>query len=187
MPNILANTYSSTIKSVSDPKIFGKIFLDNLVSAAQSSTRKRQHWNIHLDYSDCCQRLFNAIEPESYLRPHYHDSSQGSELLIGISGHLKVVFFDSQGNIDRFVDLVSYSDQSVQAAAVEIPAFRYHTVISLSPGSILLEVKSGPFVPANSKNFAHWAPEECSETGYAYLKELVIRVSNFKNHSLDKT
>ena len=164
---------------------FSRKFFDKLSSEAESSERGRQHWNIHACFSESCQRFFNAIEPESYIRPHYHDSSQGSELLVGIRGHLKVVFFDSHGSISNIVDLMPGLNQSDYSAAVEIPAFSYHTVISFSPGSILLEVKNGPYVPSKAKKFAPWAPEESGDAGSDYLRELISRTNSFLNFHLD--
>ena len=55
-------------------KVFSSQYLDDLTSAAENNPRKRQHRNIHQDYSEYCQRLFNAIEPDSYIRPHRHAS-----------------------------------------------------------------------------------------------------------------
>jgi len=165
--------------SMQKAKIFDRKFLDELSLKALSSARKRQHWNVHVDCSDSCQRLFNAIEPESYLRPHYHDSSQGCELLVGIRGYLKVVVFDSHGNVTDFVDLIPGLNKSIHSAAIEIPVYCYHTVISYSPGSILLEVKNGPFLPSSAKNFAHWAPEEGGDAGSDYLKDLIVRINSF--------
>jgi cupin fold WbuC family metalloprotein len=51
-------------------KVFSVEGLDLLVTQAKNSPRLRQHKNIHLDYADPCQRLFNSIEPDSYIRPH---------------------------------------------------------------------------------------------------------------------
>lgn len=53
-------------------KVFSVECLDLLVTQAKNSPRLRQYSNIHLDYADPCQRLFNSIEPGSYIRPHCH-------------------------------------------------------------------------------------------------------------------
>jgi hypothetical protein len=41
--------------------------------------------------------------------------------------------------------------------------------------AVLLEVKSGPFNPLVAKEFAIWAPEECSDQGQEYLSDLKRR------------
>jgi hypothetical protein len=36
----------------------------------------------------------------------------------------------------------------------------WHTVIALESGSVVYEVKDGPYSPIDDKNFASWAPKE---------------------------
>jgi cupin fold WbuC family metalloprotein len=60
--------------------VFGSEYLDELSGLAKVSPRLRQHRNIHTSYDDPCQRLFNAIEPESYIRPHRHAADPRDEL-----------------------------------------------------------------------------------------------------------
>ncbi|NTU50093.1 MAG: cupin fold metalloprotein, WbuC family, partial [Desulfobulbaceae bacterium] len=51
-------------------KVFSADYLDHLTLEAETGIRLRQHRNIHTDYQEPCQRLFNAIETHSYIRPH---------------------------------------------------------------------------------------------------------------------
>ncbi len=53
-------------------KVFSVELLGLLMTQAKNSLKLRQHSNIHLDYADPCQRLFNAIESDSYIRPDHH-------------------------------------------------------------------------------------------------------------------
>jgi cupin fold WbuC family metalloprotein len=55
-----------------DIKIFSNSFLEDLRRQSSLSLRKRKNHNLHFDYEDPCQRLFNAIEMSSYIRPHRH-------------------------------------------------------------------------------------------------------------------
>jgi hypothetical protein len=48
---------------------FSSGFLDALSQQAEQAIRNRQHKNIHQHYNDSCQRLFNAIGVNSYIRP----------------------------------------------------------------------------------------------------------------------
>jgi cupin fold WbuC family metalloprotein len=66
---------------------------------ARSQARRRLHHNLHCDYSDPCQRLLNVVCSDSYIPPHCHDSSQGTETLFAIGGLFAVVMFDNLGNI----------------------------------------------------------------------------------------
>lgn len=155
-------------------KVFSADFLSELTAQAQCSPRKRQHRNVHESYADPCQRLFNAIEPDSYLRPHQHSLTQGPETMIAIRGLMALVVFDSGGQIlqvQRFGAGGSIADPEI-SAGTESPPGIWHSVVSLEPGSILLEIKAGPFDPNAPRCPAPWAPEEGLEQAKAYLANL---------------
>ncbi len=78
-------------------KVFSADYLNKLTAQAECSPRKRQHRNIHESYADPCQRLFNAIEPGSYICPHRHAADPRDELLIAVRGTMALVTFDEQG------------------------------------------------------------------------------------------
>jgi cupin fold WbuC family metalloprotein len=156
-------------------KVFSVECLDLLVTQAKNSPRLRQHSNIHLDYTDPCQRLFNSIEPDSYIRPHYH----GIETLFAIRGLMALIVFNGDGAIEgiqRF-GIGSSSGTLNIAAGIEIPSNKWHTVVSLASGSILLEIKAGPFDPNMPKSFAPWAPDEGTSDGANYLKQLMEKIN----------
>jgi cupin fold WbuC family metalloprotein len=46
------------------------------------------------------------------------------------------------------------------AVAVEVPGGGWHTVASLEVGTVLFELKPGPYIPLEDKDFASWAPAE---------------------------
>ena len=74
-------------------KIFNSEYLDALSGQAKENPRQRQHRNIHQSYKDASQRLFNAIEPGSYIRPHKHAADPRDELLIAVRGLMALVTF----------------------------------------------------------------------------------------------
>lgn len=156
-------------------KVFSVEFLDLLVTQAKNSPRLRQHSNIHLDYADPCQRLFNSIEPDSYIRPHCH----GIETLFGIQGLLALIVFNNDGAIERIqrFGIGSSSGTLNIAAGIEIPSDKWHTVVSLASGSILLEIKAGPFDPNMPKSLAPWAPDESASDSANHLKQLIKKIS----------
>jgi cupin fold WbuC family metalloprotein len=146
--------------------------LNELTTQAQCSPRKRQHRNIHDNYSDPCQRLFNAIELDSYIRPHRHVSDPRDELLIAIRGLMALVTFDEMGKVTGVLHFGADVSSLGLAVGVEVPAGTWHTVIALEPGCVLLEVKAGPFDPSQPKVLAPWAPDEGSAEALAYLNLL---------------
>lgn len=158
-------------------KVFNCNYLEILSNQAKKNPRQREYCNIHLSYDEPCQRLFNAIEPGSYIRPHRHLSDPKDEMLVAIRGLMALIIFDEQGFVDEFICFGSEKHGSDIAVGVEVSAHIWHTVVALEPGSILLEVKSGPFNPNQPKDIASWAPDENSLGVQSYLKKLIERVS----------
>lgn len=158
-------------------KVFGAEYLDELSEQARTSPRKRQHRNLHSSYADPCQRLFNAIEPGSYIRPHRHASDPRHELLIAVRGSMVLVVFDDRGRITTVTRLGSGARGNNVAAGVEVPSDAWHTVLALEPGCVLLEVKAGPFDPERPKDLALWAPEEGTSAAEEYLRALAEQVT----------
>ncbi|QWD28832.1 cupin fold metalloprotein, WbuC family [Polynucleobacter paneuropaeus] len=61
-------------------KDFSIELLDDLSFSASNSRRRRTNFNLHLDYADPCQRLFNAIGVDSYIPPHRHYQDPKAEM-----------------------------------------------------------------------------------------------------------
>ena len=157
-------------------KVFSADYLNELTAQAQSSPRMRQHCNIHESYADPCQRLFNAIEPSSYIPPHRHSADPRDELLIAVRGSMALVTFDEQGMVTGVVRFGADRNSEGFAVGAEVPANTWHTVIALEPGCVLLEVKAGPFDPSQPKDLAPWAPDECGPNAKQYLEKLISRI-----------
>lgn len=148
--------------------------LDELTCKAVKSSRLRQHLNLHESYIETCQRLLNAIEPDSYIRPHSHSHDQGAETIFALRGLMALICFDEAGNVlsvKRF-GAGNYHKERDVSLGVEIPPGIWHTVVALEHGSVLLEIKGGPFNPESPKFPALWAPEEGSELSSDYLSSL---------------
>ncbi len=154
-------------------EIFDAHYFDDLISQAKDNPRLRQHRNIHHSYQDTCQRLFNAIEPDSYIRPHRHASDPRDELLIAIRGKMALVTFDDQGAVIGVLRFGTEAHGGEMAVGAEVSASTWHTVIAFEPGCVLLEVKAGPFNPNKPKDLALWAPHEGSDCATEYLNGLI--------------
>jgi cupin fold WbuC family metalloprotein len=162
-------------------KVFSAEYLNELIAKVQGNPRKRQHRNIHESYHDPCQRLFNAIEPGSYICPHRHVTDPRDELLIAVRGSMALVTFDEKGVVTAVVRFGTDRNGDALAVGAEVPSKTWHTVIALEPGCVLLEVKAGPFDPSQPKNLAPWAPDEASPEALAYLDKLIGLVERYPN------
>lgn len=154
-------------------KIFDAHYLDDLTDLARGHPRLRQHRNVHQSYKEVSQRLFNAIEPGSYIRPHRHASDPKDELLVAIRGLMALVTFDDLGAVTGVLRFGAGQQGHEIAVGAEVPPSVWHTVIALERGCVLLEVKAGPFDPHQPKDLAPWAPTEGSAAALDYLSRLV--------------
>jgi cupin fold WbuC family metalloprotein len=154
-------------------KIFDAQYLDSLIGQAKFNQRLRQHRNVHQSYQEASQRLFNAIEPGSYSRPHRHASDPRDELMIAVRGVMAMVTFDDQGGVTNILRFGTERHGDEMAVGAEVSSSTWHTVIALEPGCVLIEVKAGPFDPNQPKDLAPWAPEEGSTSARAYLDRIV--------------
>ncbi len=137
-------------------KIISQKSLSELSQKAIQSPRRRLNFNFHDDLADPINRMLNAFEPGTYIQPHKHENPDKREVFIVLRGRLIVAFFNDSGHPTEFILL----DPLKGNHAVEIPAGAWHTLISLESGSVVYEVKDGPYIPLSDKNFAAWAPRE---------------------------
>lgn len=148
--------------------------LEQLVTRSRSSSRLRQHLNLHSSYQDPCQRLLNAVQPSSYIRPHRHSLAPRVETLLAVRGVFALVVFGEAGDVTSSTlfgsELIASEGQL--AFGVEVQPQQWHSVIALREDSVLFEVKAGPFDPGAAKEFADWAPEEGSPEAISYLRWL---------------
>lgn len=140
--------------------------LDSLSARAKTVPRRRTNHNLH-ELSDQVQRMLNALEPDTYVRPHRHIDPPKVELFVILRGRLAVLIFDDHGQVLHTVIL-----EASTRPALDIPAGHWHSLIALEPGTIAFEAKEGPYVPATDKDFASWAPREGSSEAASYLAKL---------------
>lgn len=142
--------------------------LDTVTREAKTIPRLRKNLNFHQRDESLCNRLLNAVEPDSYIPPHRHLDPEKDETMILLRGSLGVVFFDENGNVVQKAVLAVGGD----AVGVNIPCGEFHTVVSLESGTVFFESKAGPYRALTAEERAPWAPGEGSDASDAYLAEL---------------
>jgi cupin fold WbuC family metalloprotein len=147
---------------------FDDRLLDAVTARARSVARRRHMHNFHGDYAEPLQRMLNALEPESYVQPHRHRPGSDVEVFVALRGRLGVLEFDEAGGACAALVL----DPAGPVRGIEIPPGIWHTILALSPGTVVYEVKLGPYDPAGAKDPAPWAPPEGHPDAPAYLARL---------------
>ena len=135
---------------------------------AKDSPRRRMNYNFH-ELEEPLQRLINAVEPDSYVRPHRHLGSDKVEVFLLLKGKGAAFEFDSEGRIIHQTLL----EQNGEVQGVMIDPGCWHTIVSLEEGTAFFEVKLGPYEPLSDKDFAPWSPApEDTDAVKSYLRFL---------------
>lgn len=122
-------------------------FLDRLTAQAQTSLRLRSHFDLRNTPEDQSQRMLNAIEPGSVIPVHRHQTS--SETIVVIRGKIVELFFDETGRVQENAIEVNSDGPCF---AVNVPKGQWHTLQSLESGTVIMEVKDGPYEPPRSED-----------------------------------
>ena len=146
--------------------------LDQLSCTAAASERRRKNLNLLEDYTDPCQRLFNAMEPGTYIRPHRHLDPPKAECFLAVRGRMALIVFADNGEIEQIVQFGTGCD----VLGVDLPAGSWHCMVALEEGSIFFETKPGPYTPHAAEDLAPWAPVEGHPAATEYLDELTASV-----------
>ena len=116
--------------------------LDKLTEEAKASPRLRMNLDLRDSADDQSQRMLNAIEPGSPMPIHRHRST--SETVVCLRGRLVWEFYDELER--RCTEAIELSPGG-QVVALNVPAGQWHTVRALESGSVILEMKNGPYEP----------------------------------------
>lgn len=116
-------------------------FLDALTEQAKASPRLRMNYDLRNSEYDQSQRMLNAIEPGSPLPIHRHQKS--SETVVCLRGKLVWEFYDELKQCTETIEL----SPNGPVVALNVPKGQWHTVKSLESGSVIMEVKDGPYEP----------------------------------------
>lgn len=135
-------------------KLLDENLFRSLTEKAKNSPRKRTHHNLHESLDEPFHRLCIAAEPGTYMRPHRHEDKW--ELMTILKGAMALLIFDDSGNVLERIELNS----SGTIKACELPAGAWHSFTVMEEGTIMLEVKRGPYHPPAPSEIAGWASAE---------------------------
>lgn len=149
-------------------KLISDELLDSVTHEAQENPRLRMNYNFHTSLDAPIHRLLNALEPGTYLPPHRHADKEETYLVL--RGSLLAFFYDDLGNVTEKVNL----NPSAGVYGLEIPSGTWHSIIALESGTVIFEIKSGPYQPLPLEDIASWAPAPSDLEGAAiYMKRML--------------
>jgi|SRR5690554_6698920 len=120
--------------------------LDQVTEQAKSSERLRMNYNLHDSLDAKAQRLLNALEPGTILSIHRHRHT--AETYIVLRGSIIVIFYD-----DNKIPVEQHLISPKQGVyGVHIPAGQWHTLEVKESGTVIFEVKDGPYAPLGEED-----------------------------------
>jgi cupin fold WbuC family metalloprotein len=137
--------------------------LAEALESSRSSPRRRSNLNVHPTLEDPIQRLFNVLQPGTYVRPHRHEGDRW-ELFVILQGRAAVLLLNDLG-----LPAGSAILDPATVRAVELAGAHWHTVLALAPDTVLFEVKPGPYRALEDKDFPAWAAPEGTPEAAALL------------------
>ncbi|OJX91727.1 MAG: mannose-6-phosphate isomerase [Paludibacter sp. 47-17] len=120
--------------------------LNELTAQASVNQRLRINYNLHDSLEAPVQRLLNAMEPGTVLPVHRHIDTAETYLIL--RGRLKVLMYSDSGVLTSVHELNPL--QGVYG--INVPAGQWHTVEVLEKGTVIFEVKEGPYRPLSEEH-----------------------------------
>lgn len=127
-------------------QIIDSNLLDAVTEQAAHSPRLRMNYNLHESLDATAQRLLNALEPGTVLPVHRHRHT--AETYIIIRGSLRLFFYNEANEITESHEL----NPQKGSFGVNIPKDQWHTLKVLEPGTVILEVKEGPYMALSDED-----------------------------------
>ena len=121
--------------------------MDELTAQAKASPRLRMNKDLRNSSEDQSQRMLNAIEPGSEIPIHRHQTT--SETVVCLRGRLIEEYYDGQSK--KCIESIELSPNG-PVFALNIPAGQWHTVRALESGTVILEMKDGPYEPTGPED-----------------------------------
>jgi cupin fold WbuC family metalloprotein len=153
-------------------QIVNRALLEDLIERAKRSPRLRINHNFHASAEDNPHRFLNVMVKGTYVTPHRHLDPPKAESFLVLEGEVAFFIFDEAGHV------VSTEVLGNDPIGIDLAPGVWHTLTPLSAHAVCYEVKPGPYLAANDKDFALWAPREGDPGVAAYLESLLSTVKS---------
>ena len=178
--NIVRTSEFATQSNHKSALVINDALLKQKADDSLNNSRLREIHNFHLGNEDNLQRMLNALQPNSYIRPHRHILPTKPETLIVLKGSVGSIIFDDSGSEKEYYRI----DPKCGEYGIDYRGGIWHTYFALEPNTVIFEVKPGPFDARSDKEFADWAPAEGSDLVKSYFDVLVLGLNKHfqRNH-----
>lgn len=150
----------------------------DLLTLSRESPRKRMIQRLHKDNDAGVHKMFNGLQPGTYITPHRHLHPAKTETIMVVSGAMLFVEFTDEGELKDHILL----QPGTETFGVDVAPHVFHTYVALKPDTLIFEVKDGPYERSSDKDIPVWAPVEGTNEAEPFLlgllKELAERANN---------
>ena len=153
-------------------KLIGNEMFKELIEQAQNSPRKRKNYNFHPSMDSNPHRFMNVLCRGTYITPHRHLHPPKAESFLILEGAVVFFIFNDDGSIKE-KHLLGRMPGKRMSMGIDIAPGIWHNLVTLTDYAVCYEVKPGPYVVSDDKEFADWAPHEGSAGCDEYMAELL--------------
>ncbi|MFZ4724857.1 MAG: WbuC family cupin fold metalloprotein [Paludibacter sp.] len=127
-------------------KIIDLELIDSVTEQAKKSPRLRMNHNFHQSLEAKVQYLLNALEPGTILPIHRHRNTAEAYFLI--RGSLNVLFYNDSKELVEKQEL----NPTKGEFGINIDAGIWHSIEILESGTVIIEIKEGPYSPLSDED-----------------------------------
>lgn len=159
-----------------DVVVLGNDLAEQALAAARQSERRRMILPFHKHHDEPLHRMFNAMQPGTYVQPHRHASSGKNEAFVVLRGAIEFLVFDDDGRIA----LARMLRAGGPDFGIDLAPTRFHSFLVRAADTLVYEVKNGPYTAMDDKDFAPWAPREGDEACARYVSALEAELARLR-------
>jgi cupin fold WbuC family metalloprotein len=152
-----------------------------LLALSRQSPRKRMLQKLHKSLDAPAHRMFNALQPGTYVMPHRHLDPAKEETVLVMAGSMLFIRFTDDGEIADQVLL----QPGTETFGVDVAPHVYHTYVPLKPDTLVFECKTGPYEAGTDMDVPDWAPREGTPEAEPYLLEMLKALAAKANAEAD--
>jgi len=154
----------------------------DLLALSRESPRKRMIQCVHKGDDAGVHKMFNALQPATYITPHRHSNPVKTETVLLVSGSMLYVEFTEDGKLKDHILI----QPGTENFGIDVAPHVFHTFIALKPDTLLFEIKDGPYAAISDKDIPDWAPAEGTEEANAFLLSLLKELAERTNAAAEE-
>ena len=156
--------------------------VSDILALSRESPRKRMVQRLHKNNDAGVHKMFNAMQPGTYITPHRHMHPEKTETVVVVSGAMLFVEFEDTGEYRKHTLL----QPGTETFGVDVAPHIYHTFVTLKPDTLIFEIKDGPYDKDTDKDIPDWSPREGTPEAEPYLLDLIKHLADLANSAAEK-